>query len=234
MRIPAGLRGTQVPLLTRPSARTMRWASLLVIAALGVIVVRSGARHGNDPAAIAMPIASTMLGVWLCFLFEDAAAEITATSPTPLALRRAVRSGLALPAVWAVWWGLTWLGPLEGPSGPMAASFAVTGLVALGATAVATRLVGQARAPLAAAPVLVAAMLVTPVAISLLLHRPGSVDPARPPLGDPVSYWTSAGILAAAILGFAHLDPARRPIRSLRARHPGARRGEPVTARGSR
>jgi hypothetical protein len=212
----------------------MRWVSLPVIAGLGVVVVRSGARDGGDPAAVAMPIAGTLLGIWLCFLFEDPASEITATSPTPLALRRAVRAGLALPAVGVVWFGMTWIGPLDGPSGPMAASFAVTVLVALGSAAVATRIVGPARAPMAAAAALVAAMFVTPVVLSLLLHRPGAVDPARPPLGDPVSYWASAGILAAAILGLAHLDPARSPIRSRLARHLVDGRGEPVAVRDPR
>jgi hypothetical protein len=142
-----------------------------------------------------------------------------------------VRAGLAIPAVGVVWWGMTWIGPLDGPSGPMAASFAVTVLVALGSAAVATRLVGPARGPMAAAPALVATILVIPVVLSLLLHRPASVDPARPPLGDPVSYWASAGILAAASLGLAHLDPARRPIRSRVARHLVEGRGEPVAVR---
>ncbi len=231
MRIVARLRSSQAGLLARPSARTIRWASLLPIAVLGVVVVRSGARQGGDPAAVAMPIAGTMLGIWLCFLFEDPASLITATSPTPLAFRRAVRAGLALPVVCVVWWAMTWIGPLDGPSGPMAASFAVTVLVALGAAAVATRLVGPGRAPMAAAT-LVAAMLVIPVVLSLLFHRPASVDPARPPLGDPVSYWASAGILAAAILALAHLDPARPPIRSRLARHLIAGRGDPVPNTG--
>jgi hypothetical protein len=59
-------RETVAVSLLWPAVRTMRWVPLGVITALGAWVVRSGAREGGDPATIALPVATMMLGIWLC------------------------------------------------------------------------------------------------------------------------------------------------------------------------
>jgi hypothetical protein len=229
------VRRTQMRQLLRPSARTIHWGALLAIAAVGAGTVRSGARNHGDPAAIALPVATTLLGVWLCFLFEDAAAPMTTASPTPLARRRGVRAAIAVTAVGAIWVGFTWLGPLDGPTGPMTWSFVAIVLVALGAAAAWTRIVGAARAPLPAAASVVAVVVVAPVALSILLHRRVSIDPAVPPLGTPKTYWASVAIAAAIALLLGHLDVARPPIVPFGGRRSNAaRHREPVVARGSR
>ena len=111
-----GVRRAQSRLLIRPSARTIRWMSFTVIAATGGLVVWTAAREQGDPAPVALPIASALLCVWLCFLFEDLAAETTASSATPLLFRRALRAAIAVPAVAAVWFAYTWIGPSAGPT----------------------------------------------------------------------------------------------------------------------
>jgi hypothetical protein len=196
----AGMRGAQGRLLVSPSARTIRWASFPVLAGLAMIAVWTAVRKGDDPATIALPVATTLLCVWLCFLFDDAAAETTAAGPTPLAFRRAVRVAIAVPAVALAWLACTCIGPLAGPTAPMTASFVAEILVALAAAAVVVRFVGSGGGLLAAAAVVFVA-LILPVAVG----RPPTVDPAEPPLGHVASYWAAVATVAAAALALAHV-----------------------------
>jgi hypothetical protein len=200
------VRRAQAPLLLRPSARTIRWVSFTVIAATGALVVWSGGRDGRDPAKITLPIATTLLCVWLCFLFEDLAGETTAGSPTPLLFRRLLRAAIALPIAGVAWFSYTWIGRIDGPTAPMAASFAAEAIVALAAAAVAARVAGSDRSGLLASAVLLLTALVLPVS----LGRPPSVDPAFPPVGDPATYWTAVGLAGCAVLLLAHVGIASR------------------------
>lgn len=219
--------------LLRPSLRTIRWIPLGAIVALGGWVVWSGAREEGNPAAIALPIATTMLGLWLCLLFEDAASEIAAPSPVPLWLRRAIRITIAAPPVAAAWFAFTWLGPLHGPTPPMAAMVAAVIVVALACAAVSTRFVSSTRSGPVAAVGLVGAVLVLPILLARVLERPISIDPSRVVLGDPLTYWASTIAVAAAVLVLAHRDPALRGFRpSIRA--PSRRSVSPVPAREPR
>jgi hypothetical protein len=198
------VRREQGRLLLRPSARTIRWASLPVLAGLAMAAVWNGQRKDGNPAAVALPVATTLLCVWLCFLFDDPAAETTAVGPTPLLFRRGIRIALAVPAVMGAWFACTWIGPLEGPTSAMTASVLAEMVVALAAAALTVRFVG-AGAGLVAAGVVVFVTLVLPVA----LGHPPTVDAARPPWGSPPAYWTSVAALAAVTLALAHLDPYR-------------------------
>jgi hypothetical protein len=211
MSAPTGLRRTQSRMLVSPSARTIRWGSLPVLAGLAALVVWTEARKDGNPAVVALPVATTLLCMWLCFLFDDPAAEMTAGRPTPLLFRRAIRVAIAVPAVAAAWFACTWIGPLSGPTGPMAASFAAEVVIALAAAAVVVRGSGNAGGLLAAAVVVFAA-LILPVAVG----RPPSVDPAYPPFGQPLSYWPAVGALALAFLAIAHIDPAGSGARTRR------------------
>ena len=224
-----GPRETVAVSLLWPTARTMRWVPLGVIAALSVWVVRSGAGDEGDPATIALPVATTMLGIWLCLLFEDASADIAAPSPVPLWRRRVVRVTLAVPAYASIWFMCTWVGPLHGPTGPMAGMAAGVAAVAVAAASVTTRLVSPSRSGPVAAIVLVGAVVAMPVMIAVVLGRPASIDPTHVPIGDPRSYWSSfiAGALVLTVAG--NRDPALPRLRPS-GRRPSSRPVRPLAA----
>ena len=210
MSAPAAVRREQSHLLVPPSARTIRWGSFPVIAGVAALAVWNGARKGGDPATVALPVATALLCVWLCFLFEDAAAETTAGTPTPLLFRRSVRAAISIPAVTAVWFACAWIGPLTGPTAAMTGSFAAQVLVALAAAAVTARVVGGPMGGLLAAGAVAFVALIVPVGVG----RPPSVDPAHPPWGAPAVYWSAMAMLAVAVLALAHVDPAHPLARS--------------------
>lgn len=203
-----------------------------VITALCVWVVRAGGRDGRDPATVALPVASIMLGIWLCLLFEDAAADITGPSPVPLWRRRVVRTMVAVPAFAAIWFACTWVGPLHGPTGPMAGMAAGVGAVAIAAASVTTRMVPSTRSGPVAAIVLVGAIVAAPSSLALMLDRPVAIDPASVPVGDPFTYWSGLVAIAVAVTVVAHRDPALPGFRLSRRRSssrsvPSLAAGEP-------
>ena len=200
------VRHAQGRLLIRPSARTIRWASFAVIAGTGALVVWAGGREGGNPAAIALPIATTLLCVWLCFLFEDIVAETTDASATSLMFRRGVRAAIAVPSIAAVWFAYTWIGPLTGPTLAMIGGFGAGIVLALAAAAAAVPLVGSGRSGLASTAAVVFVLLVLPAAIG----HPPSVDPASPPFGDAFTYWSVVALISCAVLVMAHLDRFQR------------------------
>ena len=203
---PFTVRRAQGRLLIRPSVRTIRWASFVVVAGAGALVVRTGGREGGDPATIALPIATTLLYVWLCFLFEDLVAETTDASATPLLFRRAVRAAIAVPPIAAVWFAYTWIGPLAGPTAAMTGALLSGIALTLATAAVVVRLVGPGRSGLASAAAVVFVLLVMPVAIG----RPPSIDPAHPPFGDASTYWSGIALISCAVLALAHVDRFQR------------------------
>lgn len=204
--------------LVWPAVRTMRWVPLGVITALSIWVVRAGSRDGGDPATIALPVATTMLGIWLCLLFEDAAADIMGPSPVPLWRRRAVKVVVAVPAYVAIWFACTWIGPLQGPTGPMMGMAAGVGAAALASASVTTRVVSSTRSGPVAAGVLVGAIVAVPASIALALGKRVAVDPALVPVGDPFTYWSCLVAIAVAVTVVAHRDPALPGFRLSRRR----------------
>ena len=223
------MRETIAVSLLWPALRTMRWVPLGVITALSVWVVRAGAREGGDPATIALPVATTMLGIWLCLLFEDTAADITAPSPVPLWRRRVIRVTLAMPVSAAFWFACTWVGPLHGPSGPMTGMACGVAAAAFAAASITTRVVTPARSGPVAAVVLIGAIVAMPVMIALVLGRPAAIDPAQVPVGDPVTYWSTVVAVALAVTLAANRDPAARGMRLSRHRSSG-RSVQPLAA----
>ena len=195
------LRRAQGRLLLWPSTRTIRWVAFAVLAGVGALAVWSGARKGADPSVVALPAATTLMCAWLCFLFEDLAAETTDATATPLAARRAVRAAIAVPAATVAWFAFTWIGPLHGPTASMAGAFAAESLLALAAAAVAARIEGPARGGFAAAGVLTFVAIVLPAWIG----HPPSIDPANPPIGAPFAYWSIVACAAAVALAAAHV-----------------------------
>ena len=200
------VRREQASLLIRPATRTIRWASFAAVGLMGALVVWTGGRKGGDPATVALPVATTLLCVWLGFLFEDLVAETTASSATPLLFRRAVRVAIAAPAIGALWFAYTWIGPLDGPTAAMLGSFCAEIAITLAVAAVAVRAVGPPRSGLVAAAAVVLVIVVLPVS----LGDPPSVDPSSPPFGEPLTYWTALAVAGCAVLALVHLDPVQR------------------------
>lgn len=228
-------RAAVARLLAWPSMRTERWPAFVVVALIAAAVVRQGGRDGGDPSTIALPIATTMLGAWLCFAFEDAAAQVTSPSPTPLTLRRAVRASIAVGAATLAWFAYTWVGPLDGPTGPMTAMFTGVALVALACAAFAARVIPSERSGIAAVCGVVGVSVALPFVLALALGRPIAIDPLRVPVGDPASYWTTVAAVAVVALVLAHRDPALPgPVAWLRSWPGRLRTPRAATAQGSR
>lgn len=199
------LRRAQGRLLLWPSTRTIRWVALTVLVCVGGLAVWTGGRRGADSSEVGLPAATTLLCVWLCFLFEDTAAETTDATATPLAARRAVRALIAVPAATAVWFALTWIGPLTGPTAVTAGSFAAEALLAMASAAVSTRILGPQRGGFAAVGVLVFVAIVLPT----WLGRPPAIEPTRPPFGSSTAYWTAIAAISALVLGWVHATRKR-------------------------
>ena len=173
-----------------------------------------------------------MFGVWLCLLFEDAAADIAGPSPVPLWRRRLVKAMVAVPASAAIWFACTWVGPLHGPAGPMVGMAAGVGVVAIAAASVTTRMVASTRSGPVAAVVLVGVIVAVPAGVALVLGRPVAIDPALVPVGDAFTYWSCLVAIAGAVTVAAHRDPALPGFRLSRRRSssrsvPSLAAGEP-------
>jgi hypothetical protein len=228
-------RAAVARLLAWPSMRTERWPSFVLVALLAAAVVRQGGRDGDDPSTIALPIATTMLGAWLCFAFEDAGAQVTSPSPTPLTLRRAVRASMAVGAATLAWFAYTWIGPLDGPTWPMTSMFAGVSLVALACAALTARVIPSERSGIAAVCGVVVVLVALPFVLALAFGRPIAIDPSRVPVGGPASYWTTVAGVAVVALVLAHRDPALAgPVARLRSRPGRLRTPRAATAQGSR
>jgi hypothetical protein len=219
--------------LPSASLRTIRWSVLLPVGALGAAIVRSSTGDHGDPVAIGMPLATTLLGIWLCLLFEDPAHEVTGSLPTPLWVRRAVRAWIAVAVAACVWFAIAWIGPLTGPTAPMTAMAGAVAVVSMACAAMAGRLVTPGRSGVVAAVAMVWIVLVLPIALALVLDRPLSIDPSAPPLGSVATYWSTICGAAAVALVVAHRDPARPPLRAL-VRPSPARLADPAPSSSAR
>jgi fluoroquinolone transport system permease protein len=102
-----GVTAQTVCALIGPTARAMRWKPFLAAAGLGLTIVAV-------PAAMTVVLQSTNLtdllriaaicgALGVTFLLDDPAARSTATVPTSRLTRRAVRTGIVIPAAGA-WW----------------------------------------------------------------------------------------------------------------------------------
>jgi len=225
-----GARETVAVNLLWPAVRTIRWVPLGVITALSVWVVHAGGRDGGDPATVELPVATTMLGIWLCLLFEDAAAAIVGPSPVPLWRRRAARVMVSVPAYTVIWFACTWVGPLHGPTGSMVGMAVGVGAVAIAAASASTRMVASTRSGPVAAVALVGAIVAVPVVIALVLVRTVVIDPAMVPVGGPFTYWSCLVAIAVAVTVVANRDPALPGLRLSRGR--SSRRSVPSLAAG--
>ena len=203
----------QAALLARPTARTLSWAPLAGGSALALALVAL-----TDPSVTELRVVAVAICVGAAFILDDAAAVTVASAPTPLLVRRALRVGLALAPLAALWALLSWL------AGGVASSAVSLELAALAVTlagaAIAARIRADGRGGVAAGP----ALLTLLAAAFLLLPSRWGLFPAGP--RDPS--WTAAHqrwtlIMLAGVLGllWASRDPGQR-WRGLRPRSAGS------------
>jgi hypothetical protein len=165
-----------------------------------------------------------LLAVWIGFLLEDPAAELTASTPPPLLARRAIRLLIAIPVVWAAWASLAWYSGFWSSSGTLAAAYASQLLVSLGLAGIGARFSDSRQSGLIAAAGLIALYFVIPIALR------ESVLPVAPPATIRHLYgrWIVMGISGLLAFLAAGADPARRPVgarsRLLAFRAPGLTR----------
>lgn len=205
----ASTRLRRAGLLVPPMVRTIRWSALCAVAPTGVLLLYAGKHSAEGVGELHLYAAGLLLGVWTGFLIDDPAAEITAGMPFQLLARRAVRIGVALPVVWAVWGSLAAYAGLGPRTGPLSVAFASQLAVSLGLASMGAHVAGRERGGLLAAAGLFVVFFVVPLAFRLTL----SVDP-----GQTWALLYGRWIAVAAIAGFvflaASVDPARpRPLR---------------------
>lgn len=135
--------------LVRPLARAVNWAPIAPAGGLALLLVwlrAQDAYSGLEELIVALRAAAILLAVAAAFSLDDAAAGTTASTPSPLLLRRTVRVALiALPTA-GLWTGALWLAarkPLPGPSPlPVALltlELATVVMISLGLAAAAVR-----------------------------------------------------------------------------------------------
>ena len=212
--------------LARPAARAAR---LPVVAAgptlgLALLAVLSLTEH---PSALLLVLVGLLMVSPIGYLFDDAAAEVTAASPSTLARRRLLRLGLGVPVVATGWLVAIDRGAfLEGyatlPVGALSSEILALACFTLAVASIAAGRGDRAPGTTAAVGLLVA------VAVVFLVRQ--AVPPAWPvpELSPNVHHrrwwWCTACSLAAVV--WASREPARpRPPPRGRARprpSPGA------------
>jgi hypothetical protein len=100
--IPLGVRTRQAPLLAARLPVVTTWQPAAAVAAGGIALVLSTPSTGGDPA-LRLRICAIAMAAALAFVLDDRAAITLASSPVSLLERRALRVGVAWPAV-AGWW----------------------------------------------------------------------------------------------------------------------------------
>ena len=200
-------RARQARLLAAPTVRLASWRALPAAAAVAVAVVQF-----DGPQVTELRMAAIALCIAAAFVLDDPAAQSLAASPTPLLLRRLLRTTLVLPLVAALWAIVLWR---AGESFTTALTFELVAMlvVTLAVAAAATALVPDGRGGLAAGPVLLimltAALLMLPSAWTLFAR-----DPTDPAWQASHNRWALLLAIGVATFLAASRDPAAR--RSLR------------------
>lgn len=198
----SGLR--QAALLARPTLRSTSWVPLAAGGALAL-----GLLALTDQGLMELRLAAIGICVGAAFILDDAAAATVASAPTPLLVRRAMRVGLALAPLAALWAILSWFAD-SAASWAVSLELAAMLALTLAAASLAARIRGDGRGGVAAGPALLGLL----AAAYLLLPSRWGLFPGGPE--DPL--WTPAHqrwalILLAGVLGvlWASRDPGAAP-----------------------
>ena len=200
----SGLR--QAALLVRPTLRSISWAPLAAGGALALALVVL-----TDPGLGQARIAAIAICVGAAFVLDDPAAATVASAPTSSLARRAVRVGLALVPLAALWGLVRWLA--DGAD-PWAVSLELGAMLVLtlAAAALSARIRGDGHGGVAAAPALLtllaAAYLLLPARWGLFPE-----GPADPLWGAAHGRWAVILIAGGVVLLATSGDPAAPPSR---------------------
>jgi hypothetical protein len=165
---------------------------------------------------------AVLLCLGAAFLLEDPTGDTTAPAPTPHLERRAIRVGLGLLALAALWGVLTVVARLgmREPGGVpvMAVCLEALALLSLtwAAAAVADRLVPERLGGLVAGPVLLMLVGLAAAAPAFPRHlMPFPTAPGGPEWGSANVLWALALAGGTAVLFGCSLGPGRRRLRAL-------------------
>lgn len=204
----------------RPVARSMRWSPLVAVTAAALALVWLLRPEGADSAG---SIGSLRLGAYLlaagaALALDDAAAPTTASSPTPLAPRRALRLVIGLVPVALAWcllvaaaWAVS--GAAWSTLPVVALTIEAMGMVAF---TVATAAIAAGRAGGvggSAGPPALTLLVLALLMIQLRWPRQLTMFPMAP--ADPAwtlahQRWGALALVAGAAVVGASIDPARR------------------------
>lgn len=188
--------------LARYVVRSVRWQPMLVAIIVGAsaVVGTRAVSRGWDPAALLFSVAAMATAAGSAM--DDPSGELLASVRTPL-WRRSARAATVVAVPGAATWTALAI-PARGL--PVIGELTLVGAalcgVGLAAGAAARRLRGPTCAGLAAAPTVA---LVAVVAVGL--PEPWSLAPGQP---GTARGWSVIGALAASVLIWGLLDPARR------------------------
>lgn len=108
--------------LLRPMVRAVNWVPVAPAGTLALLAVWLIARDdlaGLEERIVAVRIAAVLLALSMAFVLDDTTAELSASTPSPLLLRRSVRVLLMLLPTAILWIGVLWVmvrAPLTEPS----------------------------------------------------------------------------------------------------------------------
>jgi hypothetical protein len=202
--------------LAAPTARAVKWVPMVLslTAGLALLILNIAARDHIQSAQLlpGVRMCAVFGALSVAFLFDDAAATITAAAPVSLSVRRAVRVALALPVL-GCWWAAVLaicasLAPqADLPVGALLLEGAALTAVTLALSAVCGRWVPEQLGGVAAAPGLL-------VAAGLANALPAPVEmftvPDSPAWAASHYRWAGVLVVACAAVVLASWLPAGR------------------------
>lgn len=200
------IRVRQAGLLLRPLVRAVPLAPLPAAAGFGLLVL------SLEGDVLHLRLAAVALCAGAAFSLDDAAAATTASSPTPLLIRRLLRVAVVAPVA-ALLWVLLAAYAGESPATPLGLELAAMLAVTLAVAAASAPFVPEGRGGLAAAPALLVLLGVAALALpdGWSLFAAGPHDPRWTASHER---WSLFGLLALLVLVYASLDPCRARMRA--------------------
>lgn len=223
------MRASGIIQLVRPTARAIRWlpVPLAGVTALGVLyAIKPDPVEGASVSRVIndVRLAGLLLVLGAVFSFEDSARETICCVPTRLAIRRAVRVALVLPALVVLWLVVFLVAkqvPVSDgklPLSPLLLEFVAITVAAFAIAAAADRVSPDSMGgPIAAGPIsfiVASATLLLPERFALIVSTPDG-----PAWDGAHTRWRIALIVALFALAIFCRDPgrARRRARIRRA-----------------
>lgn len=206
-----------------PVTRGMAWAPLLgaTAASVGLLCVLLYPNGGSTATSLAsLRLAAVLLSAGAAFALDDPAASTLAASPTSLLARQALRLGVLLATLAALWTALVVVASVLAGVAPSALPVGAATLeafamlaFALAVTAAASR-TADGRGGVAGSSALLLVMLAALIGQqqwpAYLTMFP--FDPSDPAWASARARWVALLVGAVVVLAAASSDPGRRPF----------------------